>query len=235
MDHLSPEQIVRYLDDRLSAEEAAAVKRHVEACASCRSRLSAGQSTSARLEEAVRRRDPPTIEQQSGETTSISGGVLRTAAALALLLVGGGIAADLALPGTPVRDWLRSVAGRAPAPRAPSDRGGVGVPLRGGAISIRIADAPSGVPVRIRLVDRSEALVSAQGGSFETGEGEITVVGPGRDNIEVLIPRSADSVDLRSNGELLLEKIGEMVHVKGATGDTLQTSFIITIPGTGGS
>lgn len=235
MDHLSPDQIVRYLDDRIPEEEEVAVERHVEACASCRSRLSAGKRTTDRLEEAVKRRDPPAPEERSGETSSRTGTALRMAAVLALLLVGGGVAADLALPGTPVRDWLRSVVGRAPTPRAPSDQGGVGVPLERGAISIRIADAPSGVPVRIRFVEQREALVSAQGGFFETGEGEITVASPGRDTVEVLIPRSADSVDLRSNGQRLLEKIGGEVHVKGTASDTFQTSLVIAIPGTGGS
>lgn len=233
MDHLSPEQVVRYLDDRLPPEEAAEIEEHLERCPSCRSRVSGGRRVSDRLEEAVQRRNPPTELGKSGGMVGGTMNGLRTAAVLAVLLVGGGAAADVALPGTPVQDWLRTVVGMTSAPQVAAERGAIGIPLHRGSISIRITEAPPGVPIRIRFVDQREALVSARGGSFRTGEGQLTLVNPARDTIKVLVPRAVDSVDIRSNGHTLLEKNDSRARARGTGNDSLPSTLVITIPDRG--
>jgi hypothetical protein len=162
---------------------------------------------------------------------------LPRAASIALLLTGLTVSA---LPGSPVRRWLKDgwtalfppssqpaitvspAEGADPQPEATSDlpaEAGAGIPLRGDAIEIVIRDMDPGAELVVRWTDGEEAWVFAgEGTRFNTVAGRLEAEAP-PGGVRVEIPRDATAVEVFLDGNLLLRKVNGELELRGDVRD----------------
>lgn len=132
MEHLTDGEIAAHLDGELGDDEIRRVEDHLRECRRCARRREELSELSSRLETTLERglEPPATLVPEPGTTDgdgarrwSLTGG-LKAAAAVVVLVTAGALAADAALPGTPIRDLLAEAvggggtSGGASAPRA---------------------------------------------------------------------------------------------------------------------
>jgi hypothetical protein len=146
-------------------------------------------------------------------------------AAVLLLTVAGASAA--AIPGSPVREWLgRSLTtvgrffaapeGSQESADAESDVApttGVAVAPVDGRVRISLVEPPPGAVVRVRLVADGEAAVWSAGARYRTGAGWIEVLGPGRGELRIELPRSLRSARIEVNGRAVVLKEGATLRL----------------------
>lgn len=225
--HLDDARVAAYLDGELPEPAVEEVERHVEACGPCRRELEELADLSDRLDVAVEGVQPPAELLDArihGKTAgSNRGDYLRAAVFFLLLLVGGTAAADAALPGSPVRDWLgaalRDVAGLLSSGNNLPARRGMALPAGDGAVEVRVTGAPPGATVRVQLTAGDQVDVSAPGGTYVTDPGLIEIRRPAAGEIRVQIPRTLFSVRVTLNGRLLVERAADTLRIPAPATD----------------
>lgn len=225
MTHLSDGEIAALLDGELTENRVRRVEEHLEDCDRCDRRRDELADISDRLDATLERglEPPADIESAAGEPEGWSPyGGLKAAAAVIVLVGVGALAADAALPGSPLRDLVaravdelpgvdrpvptveppgettdRSRKTAADADTAPGEptrpaRRGLAVSPAGGELVLRIVGAPEGTPVRVQITEQSRGRISARGGTFRTNPGRLAVVNPAPGEIRVSAPRSGE-------------------------------------------
>ena len=220
--HLDEERLQRLLDGELSSAAEARAREHLAGCEDCRSRLTATEREQEELFATLRALDRP-----AGAVTvaAVVGGGPRNvsrfplvprvrlawAAGFAIALALGGIA--YALPGSPLRAWVASLANGnapggaarievpAPAPVAVAEMAGVSVPP-GERLVVSFLHARAGAQVRIGWSDGAEV---------ESAAGTLRIDDRASVIYEVRIPRSAPEIEIEAEGASLFRKAGERV------------------------
>lgn len=128
MEHLTDGEIAAHLDGELTDDEIRRVEDHLRECRRCARRREELSELSTRLETTLERgleppaglaTDPGTTDGGDARRWSLAGG-LKAAAAIMVLVTAGALAADAALPGTPIRDLLAEAVGGAAETGGPS-------------------------------------------------------------------------------------------------------------------
>lgn len=247
--HPDPGELRAFLDGEVPDSRVDEVEAHLEKCAECRATADAMLDAEAAVAEGLSLLDVPPDTQAAlrrvrRQTTSSGVGVGWGALARAALLILGlaaGIAA--AVPGSPVRGWIGSawtaVVGDAPArddaarddaaPPPPAATG-VRVAPEDGAVRIELLDVEPGSPVRIRVLDRETAGVTAPAGSrFRTGPGRMEVrAEPGALSIEV--PGGASRADVSVNGRPYLRIRAGRIELPGPTPEPGNDGYRFRVP-----
>jgi hypothetical protein len=207
--HLDDERIQRLLHGELGAVETE-TRLHLAQCDACRDLLEAARVDEARIFGLLASVDhePPAIDPGVvfGRRSRVAGQWGRRAAAI---LIGAAIAGvAYAAPGSPVPRILErlirqgdEVQSRPPAPEAgsrPPGGGGIAVEPTDGLV-IELATAGQDAVATVALSDGAEVEVRAVEGTatFSSDPGQLRVLSSGGARLEVLIPRSAASVEVR--------------------------------------
>ena len=153
---------------------------------------------------------------------------LRWAAAIALGL--GLAGAAYALPGSPLRAWVRAlVHGAAPAPTQPPDSGFAGIAVAPGqGLSVVFAARQATGTADVRLTDSAEVVVRALTGAatFTSGADRLVIDNAGSDaTFEIQIPRAAPRVEILVEGSSILLKAGDQITVTRACRRVAQQRF----------
>lgn len=230
MTHIEDGRLLAWMDGELDEVEARRVEARLREDAGTARRLEQVRARSATVGQALARADAPVPLERARTrleatlraarppagraATSGAWWTRRTrlaqAAALVLLLAGGAAAA---VPGSPVRAWIERTL-TAPSPVATaadpveqaetSDDVGVWIDPADGAVRIGISGAPDGTEVRVSLVDRERAGVSAPPGTaLRSGRGWIEAAvdsGP----VTVELPRTLGRATLSVDGRTYL-------------------------------
>ena len=116
--HVDAERVERLLHGELSPDEARAAHAHLESCASCRATVDAARSQEAEVLALLGTLDhtPPAFDLAAVRVRRHQRWPLRWAAGFAFALVAAGTA--YALPGSPLRAWIRSLVSRVSAVEA---------------------------------------------------------------------------------------------------------------------
>ncbi len=136
---------------------------------------------------------------------AVFGGTFVKAAGLILLLAAG---ASAAVPGSPVRNWIRATLVSRETPAASANRAdtmsGVSILPLDGRVDIAVSGALSGTKLRVRVVDGPRASVTVPEASrlpqFHTLPGRIDVVGAA-DQVLIDVPEAATDVHVTVNGD----------------------------------
>lgn len=221
--HLDVETLERSLHDELEPGREVSIRDHLASCSDCARRLAEAQSQERRLFALLNEldHDPPL----SGPGAILENVHRRTArpsliaACLALLVAGAGIV--YAIPGSPVREWVRGIlAGdRSETGSAATmgDRGG----LSGIAVEptypfeIRFTAVQETGRIRVVLASGSDVEVRVEGEpvGLESQADRLVISNLGsRASYEIVVPESAPQVRVRVGSRVVLVKDGEDVR-----------------------
>jgi hypothetical protein len=219
--HLDDERIQRLLHGELGSVDTE-TRRHLAECDDCRDLIEQARVDEARIFGLLARVDHelPAVEARVvfGRGESAAGRWGRRAAAI---LVGTAIAGvAYAAPGSPVPGILErlvrfgdEVQGGPPPSEAehqPTGGGGIAVEPTGGLV-IDLSAAGKDAVATVALSDGDEVVVRAVEGTatFSSDPGVLSVLSSGRAQLEVLIPRSATSVEVRIGAVPVFRKLAE--------------------------
>jgi anti-sigma factor RsiW len=250
MEHPDHGRLQALLDQELRESEASNLQAHLGRCDACQKKLqglaSAAEAAAAslalldaepRVQEARQAIRAYRARIESRGSAASTGSWVRMslpkAASIALLLTGVTVTA---LPGSPVRRWLKdgwtaffspssqpavtvSPAGDTDPPTEPAPdvlaEAGAGIPMRGDAVEIVIREMDPGAELVVRWTDGEEAWVFAgEGTRFNTVAGRLEATAP-PGGVRIEIPRDASAVDVILNGNLLLRKTNGEVELRG--------------------
>ncbi len=207
--HLNDEQIQRLLHDELEPRARESAAQHVAQCGECARLLAEATREEAAIFDLLGRVDHPAPRVDASAIARRRSPLAvwgRRAAGVAIVV--GLAGAAYAIPGSPLPSWLHKVADliakndSSPAPddRAPAEpvTSGIAVPASS-HFRIVFADAPSAGAVALSLVDGSNVVVRARGGTatFTTDVDQLTI--GNRDasaSYEIDIPRDATRVEI---------------------------------------
>jgi hypothetical protein len=209
--HLDDERIQRLLHGELGPDEAE-VRLHLASCAACRGLLEEARVEEgrvfgllSRVDHPIPALDPRTLlpERESGAN--------RWGRRAAVVLLGAALAGvAYAAPGSPVPAVLERLLGvrldgQGHAPTVQTDNAppaspGIAVAPGDGLVIQLVAEGADAVAT-VALTNDDEVVVRAVEGaaSFASDPGHLTVRSSGRARLEVLIPRTATSVEVRSD------------------------------------
>jgi len=238
--HLGEGTLQALLDGALPPGERPAAEAHLAACGECAAAARELRALNERAGALLAAGDVPAPVAQAQMSLRARrarqnhwGDARRALLRAAILVLGVAGVAAAAVPGSPVREWLRETvlpakketlppAGRAavPPPRETPADAPTGVSIRpdGGAVRVVLTGASPRLRVTARLVDGDRAGVLARGGAmagarFRTAPGRIEVVDAGAGEIEVEIPRKARSATVEVNGRVFVAKDGDSLRV----------------------
>ena len=243
MSHYTEGVLQAYLDDEVASGTRAAVAAHVDACTACASRLEELRELASTFTSAVQFGDvqsQPRVEVASlrarARRTGWGGPVAAPRTAwlrAASIVVAVSAVAAAAVPGSPVREWLASAlrdepdapaqqAPSAPAPAVsgPEERGAMHILPADGRIKVEIQGATGGTVVRVHLGDDERASVEGNWQSLRTRAGIMTVVG-GTGELEIVLPRKAQSATVEVDGRTYVQKNGDQLKFLGPKADTV--------------
>lgn len=221
MMHLDDGVLIAFADNALAPPERAETAEHVLACRECRKRLDELNDASETLASALALLDAPHDAERArralesrlaGQRTSWNARSFVRAAGLILVLAAG---ASAAVPGSPVRTWIRAVITPEPVLEAPArtldTTSAVSIAPVNGRIEIAVLDPDAGTTLRVRSVDEEQATVTvpqpAAPPRFRTSPGRIEVQGVSG-VVEIDVPRSAEHVSILVNDEPYVEGSG---------------------------
>lgn len=223
--HLDDERLERLLHGELAADDSAAARSHLVACAECRARVAAAERDEREVFDLIGAVDHPVPAVTVGQVLKRAGARRRTwhrwAAAAVLVLALGGAA--YALPGSPLRRWvdaaMERVAGGGtggivpdPVPVDPPPEDGAGIAVAPGAgLLIEFAGPEVGGSARIVLSDASEVIIRAPTGAatFRSEAARVAVHRSGtRARFDIEIPRSAPRVEVQLGTRRIFLKDG---------------------------
>lgn len=217
MTHVDEGTIVAIRDGALVVGEARA---HVESCPECARSLEEARRRAAAIEgalsmpvepletERAKARVRRQLDRRRDQALPGRSFPLPLGRAAALLLVAAGAA--YALPGSPVRDWLRGDESAADATVAATEQevlpaGAIEVAIPEEGIHVTLGSVSAGVPVELVWVDEPVARIfAAEGSRYSYAEGRAdAVVAPGPVRVEIF--RGTPSVSLSVNGRIMFE------------------------------
>jgi hypothetical protein len=217
--HLDDERIQRLLHDELGSV-AAETRLHLESCAPCRELVDEAREEERRIFGLLSQVDHarPALDPRVllAERTASGGQWGRRAAAVILGVAIAGAA--YALPGSPLPAALdkllgTGVARRDSTPATERDRAsappaGIAVPAEDGLV-IRLLAEGEGAVASIELTGDEEVVVRAVegGATFTSDPGRLTVRSSGPVRLEIHIPRTAASVEVRSGSTPVFRKV----------------------------
>jgi hypothetical protein len=217
--HLDAERIQRLLHDELGSA-AAETRLHLESCAACREQVDEAREEERRIFGLLPQVDHPrpAIDPRIllAERRASGGQWGRRVAAVILSAAIAGAA--YALPGSPLPAALdkllgTGVARRDSAPATRRDRvsappAGIAVPVEDGLV-IRLLAEGEGAVASIELTGDEEVAVRAVEGSatFTSDPGRLTVRSSGPVRLEIHIPLTAASVEVRSGSTPVFRKL----------------------------
>lgn len=224
--HLDEEQLQRLFHGELNAGDARAARGHLAACDECRERLVLVERDEGEIFRLLRQVDHPlpAVHAEALAARARNIGLVWGRWAAGILLVLGAAGAAYALPGSPIPQWMRSVAAmiarvdrvspatrQAEAPTA-SAAGIAAVPGRNYVIAFQSAE-PGG-RARVSLTGGAEVTVRAPGGAarFTSAADRLLIdnLGSGA-TFEIEIPRAAPRVEITVAGQRIFLKQGERV------------------------
>ena len=218
--HLDVERIQRLLHGELDAAAERTARDHLAGCAECRASVADAEREDARvfgllgtLGSAVPAVSAGHVVARARADAAARWG--RRAAVVALSL--GAASVAYALPGSPVREWVREVVRwvRGPAPQDPVQDGPAGVAVEAGA-AFRIVfthEQARGV-VTVMVVDRQDVAARRLGGAarFTSDEDRLVIDNAGAiADYEIELPQSTPWIELRVGGRRALLKDGDRV------------------------
>lgn len=218
--HLDEETLQRLLHGELAGPGESRARTHLASCRECARRLEEAAREEERIFGLLETLDhaPPA----TGPESILAGGPAperwrsRIAAGVAFLLVVGGIA--VAVPGSPVRDWVRGALRGEPPPAAveadrPGEESVAGVSVDPGElIEVAFEESQERGRILVRLVRAPELQVRIHGGSpgIRVHSDRIVVANAGSAaSYEILVPESAPRVRVRVGARVLFEKEDE--------------------------
>jgi hypothetical protein len=217
--HLDDERIQRLLHDELGSI-GAETRLHLESCAACRDLVEEARAEERRIIGLLSQVDHPIAAVDprillAGRRTSGRAWGRRAAA----IILGAAIAgAAYALPGSPLPAALDNLLGigvarRDSAPATQADRvstppAGIAVPAEDGLVILLLAEG-EGAVATIELTEDEEVVVRAVEGSatFTSDPGHVTVRSSGPVRLQIHIPRTAASVEVRSGSTPVFRKL----------------------------
>ena len=231
--HLDDERIQRLLHDELGSADAE-TRLHLESCAACRELMDEAREEERRIFWLLSQVDhpPPAIDPRIllAEPTASGGHWGRRAAAVILGVAIAGAA--YALPGSPLPAALDQLLGTGVARRgsAPATRpervpapppAGIAVPAEDGLV-IRLLAEGAGAVATVELTEEEEVVVRAVEGNatFTSDPGGLTVRSSGPVRLEIHIPRTAASIEVRSGSTPVFRKLAGR-SVSGAAPDSM--------------
>lgn len=262
MKHPGDGEIAALLDGELTEDRVRRrVAEHVEECDRCARRRDELADISARLDATLERGLQPPADltsgpREAGGTGRYAG--LKAAAAVAALVTVGALAADAALPGSPIRDLVMRAAGELPgvdrpvarveSPGGTSDRTGepaggrdpgtddstrparrgLAVSPAGGVLVLRISGAAEGTAVRVALSEEPRGRISARGGTFRTDPGRLELVDPAPGEVRVTVPRAGEWRIEIDSLTVLSRTGGRLLRADGRAVDG-RTTFLLRV------
>lgn len=251
--HLDEERLQRLVHGELSAPAERSAREHLVACMDCRQRVFDAEWEEDRVDALLRELDHPAPPVRAQSIAARAGarptsrvptwdhGLLRWAAGF--LLAVGFVGAAYAMPGSPLKVWVRGIAGwiaerRAPSPHVPeptSEPGAAGVAIAPGRNLIVLFTTPRVEGrVRVSLGDGSEVVVrSPIGAATYTSDAERLVIdnrGPAS-SFEIEIPRAAPRVEIQVAGDRILLKDGPAITTPRSADAT--GSYLLSLTRTG--
>ena len=219
--HLDDERVQRLLHGELGSVDTD-TRLHLAECDACRDLIEQARvdeagifALLARVDHALPAVDPRVVFDRRASAAGQWG---RRAAAI---LVGAAIAGvAYAAPGSPVPGLLErlvrsgdGVQGGPPPSEAehrPPGGGGIAVEPTGGLV-VDLAAAGEGAVATVALSDGDEVVVRAVEGTatFSSDPGRLSVLGSAEALIEILIPRSAASVEVRIGAVPVFRKLAD--------------------------
>ncbi|HEV8357069.1 MAG TPA: zf-HC2 domain-containing protein [Gemmatimonadales bacterium] len=241
--HLDQEQIQRLLHRELPAGVEASLREHLAGCGDCRGRLQSAERTERVVQGLLRRLDHP-VPRVDARTIEAMAGAPRWSEwsrwAAGILIVLGGVTVAYAVPGSPLRDWVRTLTGRvnggparAPAPPiVPAPQAGTGgiAVVPGPRLVIQFTSSQVVGQVRVSLGDRDEVVVEGPSGGarFTTEAGRLVIDNPGSSaTFEIEIPREAPWVEIRVERRRIFLKAGPRVTTE--SGAAVQGVYRISL------
>lgn len=226
--HLDDEQLQRFLHRELNADSRRSASEHLAACAECRERLfdlERDQKEVYRLLQRVDSPPPPVTAAEvavAARASRFEWGRPAAGVLLALALAGGAYA----MPGSPLRDWIRGARDRiqkAEPPPKPVEpplplMAGLAVPP-GERLIILFERAHPQSKARVSLGDQAEVRVRGPSGGATFGSEDDTLRVGNRDStatFEIEIPRDARKVEIRVAGIRIFAKDGARIVAQGA-------------------
>jgi hypothetical protein len=217
--HLDDERRQRLLHGELDAAGEHAARQHLAACQDCRDLLDEARDEEIRIFGLLREVDHPRAEVDPRVLLSpdapVPRGWGRWVAGFFLLVLAGGAA--YAAPGSPLPGMLDRLVRERPRARPQTGteaqagraaRPGAGIAVEPGEhLTIRFLVDREAIAT-VSLTDGREAEVRAVEGtaSFSSGEDQLTVQGRGWVRFDVLVPRSAPSLDVLAGDTPVLRK-----------------------------
>jgi hypothetical protein len=240
--HLDEEQLQRLLHGQLPSRAARSAREHLAECGDCRQRFVTAERADKevlallrQVDHAVPAIDPQALVARLRWTTP---GLGRWAAAILLFL--GVAGAAYALPGSPLRHWVRSVVvwigdgetppGQPAAADAPEGPGAGVAALPGQRFVIEFQSAEQGGQARVSFSDRQEVTVRAPAGaaSFTSRAGRLIVANAGVGaRYEIGIPRTAPRVEIRVAGATVFVK--DAARVTASRSTTLADGYLVSL------
>jgi hypothetical protein len=220
--HLDQEQIERMIH----GEADAGTREHVARCEECRMRMADALALESEVFDLLAHLDKPprhasaaTIMERARRSQRPP---LRWAAGVVLAL--GLAGAALAVPGSPVRAWLRigkSVTNAAPPATDAGARDaatGIAVPP-GSVLTIQFQNPQQTGVARVRLVEAGDVVIRSLAGraTFTSGATRVAIANTGSGDFEIDIPRAAARVVIVLGGRQLLLKDGATITSSGPT------------------
>lgn len=231
--HLDEERVQRLLHGELQGPEEAAAREHLTACAECRMLVDDALAGDEWVRGLLRHLDhpmpkiSPAVIEARATRASESRLLLRAAGFLVALAVAG---AAYAIPGSPLRSWVRAVVHSVgerretpgvPSPASDSAVAGISV-FPGEGLRILFTSRQVQGVVRIALTDGAEVVVRAPRGAatFTSASDQLLIDNRGSSaTFEVQVPRAAPKIVIQVEGEEVFHQTGAGVTLGEGTGD----------------
>ena len=230
--HPDEEQLQRLLHGELNPGIQRGLRDHLAECAECRERLVAAERDESEIFALLGQLDHPlppvTAEAVAARAVGRRMEWGRWAAGILLLL--GMAGAAYALPGSPVRGWVRSlvswVSSSRQQPAAPSQPEAPAEPTAGIAATpgrsfvIAFESPEPGGQARVSFTGGDEVTVRAPLGAakFTSAADRLVIENAGASAVfEIGIPRAAPRIEIRVAGNRIFLKDGRRIVTQGST------------------
>jgi hypothetical protein len=227
--HLDEEQLQRLMHGELARGPLRAARDHIAECGECRERLITSQRDEGEIFGLLRHLDHPIPAVDADAVAARAGRFGRTwirwAAGILLFVGAAGVA--YATPGSPLRDWVRSVAAwiagtqQSPAvptqSEAPSPRFAGVAADPGDQFAIVFESPDPGGLAQVSLIDGREVTVRAPAGtaSFTSSANRLLIATPGQGTtVQIGIPRAAPRVEIRVARRRVFLKDGSRIETE---------------------
>lgn len=242
--HLDEERLQRLLHGEREGFDRREAQEHLRECRACQERLAAAEHDQDEIFALLRQLDhpAPVLNAEGVAAKARVGGHAWGRWAAAVLLFLGIAGAASALPGSPVRGWVQSVAAWmgvaeqrrvSPTPsRSTSQAAGVAA-VPGPEFVVSFNSQEPGSRARVSLTDGAEIVVRAPSGaaSFTSDADRLVVDNHGAGaTYEIEIPRAARRVEIRVAGNRIFLTESSRVVTQGRMENGDQYLLPLTSP-----